>query len=182
MKTKKKRFGDAATLYESGGSFNCRSYSSSPSYDHRRGRSCRSSNRSRLPHHRSSGRSRWFSSRLASPHRRSSERNRSRQSSSRDQSSDRSRRSRSRGRSSDRSRRSRSRGRSSGRSRWSSSHDRRSGRSDAAVALIGPALVHCRHLVRGLVVLSKAVMILKRAPAAMIRLIFAHHPLLCQLK
>ena len=54
--------------------------------------------------------------------------------------------------------------------------------TDAAVALVGRALVHRRHLVRGLVVLSEAVVILKRAPAAMIRLIFAHHPLLCQLK
>ena len=54
--------------------------------------------------------------------------------------------------------------------------------TDAAVALVGRALVRRRHLVRGLVVLSEAVVILKRAPAAMIRLIFAHHPLLCQLK
>ena len=54
--------------------------------------------------------------------------------------------------------------------------------TDAAVALVGRALDRRRHLVRGLVVLSEAVVILKRAPAAMIRLIFAHHPLLCQLK
>jgi hypothetical protein len=54
--------------------------------------------------------------------------------------------------------------------------------TDAAVALVGPALVRRRHLVRGLADLSEAVVILKRAPAAMIRLIFAHHPLLCQLK
>jgi len=54
--------------------------------------------------------------------------------------------------------------------------------TDAAVALIGPALIRRCHLVWCLVVLSEAVVILKRAPAAMIRLIFAHHPLLCQLK
>jgi hypothetical protein len=54
--------------------------------------------------------------------------------------------------------------------------------TDAAVALVGRALVRRRHLVWGLVVLSEAVVILKRAPAAMIRFIFAHHPLLCQLK
>ena len=47
--------------------------------------------------------------------------------------------------------------------------------TDAAVALVGRAL-------RGLVILSEAVVILKRAPAVTIRLIFAHHPLLCQLK
>ena len=39
---------------------------------------------------------------------------------------------------------------------------------DAAVTLVGPALVRRRHLVRGLVLLSEAVVILKRAPAAMI--------------
>jgi hypothetical protein len=47
--------------------------------------------------------------------------------------------------------------------------------TDVAVALVGRALW-------GLVILSKAGVILKRAPAATIRLIFAHHPLLCQLK
>jgi hypothetical protein len=54
--------------------------------------------------------------------------------------------------------------------------------TDAAVALVGRALVRRRHLVRGLMILSKAVVILKRAPAVTICLIFAHHPLLCQLK
>ena len=54
--------------------------------------------------------------------------------------------------------------------------------TDAAVTLVGRALVCRRHLVWGLVILSKAIVILKRAPAATICLIFAHHPLLCQLK
>ncbi len=38
--------------------------------------------------------------------------------------------------------------------------------TDAAVALVGQALVHRLHLVRDLVILSEAVVILKRAPAA----------------
>ncbi len=53
---------------------------------------------------------------------------------------------------------------------------------DAAVTLVRQALVCRRHLVRGLVILSEAVVILKRAPATTICLVFAHHPLLCQLK
>jgi chaperonin cofactor prefoldin len=154
-KTKKKCFGDAATLYKSGGSLNRRSYSSSPSYD--RSRSRRSSNRSRSPHPRSIGRSR-----SASPRRRSNERNRSRQSSSHGRSSDRSRRSRSRSQSSDSSHRSSSRDRRSNRSRLSSSRDRRSKRSRRSSSRL-PSSSR-----RALVVLNEAVVILKRAPAAML--------------
>ena len=54
--------------------------------------------------------------------------------------------------------------------------------TDPVVALVGRALVCRRHLVRGLVILGEAIEILKRAPAATICLIFALHPLLCQLK
>ena len=54
--------------------------------------------------------------------------------------------------------------------------------ADAAVALVGRALVCRRLLVRGLVILNEAVVVLKGAPAAMIRLIIARHPLLCQLQ